>query len=113
MIRTTLKKIINWALDADANADVESREEMWAVKSAKKKSNRIVAGGGSHADPVIVDNMQRMNITIHRATGGYAIEYRQYDPREDETYSKIHIATDTDDLGEVLSKIIVIENLRR
>lgn len=105
MIKATLKKIINWALDSDP------MENMWASQAKANKIKHPFSDNPPSTNAL--DNTERMHLIIHRATGGYAIEFRQYDARKDESYSKIHVASETDDLGEVLSKIIVIENLRR
>lgn len=53
-----------------------------------------------------------MNFSVHRANGGYIIQYSQYDRKTDRSDTKLHIVTDDKDLGEELGKIISFESLR-
>jgi len=53
-----------------------------------------------------------MNFSIHKANGGYIVQYSQYDRRTDRSDNKLHIITDDKDLGEELGKIITLESLR-
>ena len=54
-----------------------------------------------------------MNITVHRAAGGFVIESRQYDVTRDSNNNRLFIVTDEHDLGQELGKIITMECLRR
>ena len=53
-----------------------------------------------------------MNFSVHRANGGYIVQYSQYDSRKDRAEPKLHIITDDKELGEELGKIISFESLR-
>jgi hypothetical protein len=53
-----------------------------------------------------------MNFQICRATGGYIVEYSNYDRKRDEHNRHLHIITDAQDLGDSISKIVTIEILR-
>ena len=55
---------------------------------------------------------QGMNFTVHRADGGYVIEQRTYQKRNEEWSNHLHIVTDDKDLGEEIGKIITFTNLR-
>ena len=55
---------------------------------------------------------QGMNFTIHPATGGYILEYRVYDKKNDRSDNKLHIINNDQDLGESIGKIITMEILR-
>jgi nitrate reductase alpha subunit len=55
---------------------------------------------------------QGMNFTVYRADGGYVIEQRTYQKRNEEWNNHLHIVTDDKDLGEELAKIITFTNLR-
>jgi len=54
-----------------------------------------------------------MRLQVHRANGGYVIETRHYDHQKDRHYNNIHIITDSDDLGNKLGQIIMMEALKR
>lgn len=53
-----------------------------------------------------------INFTLHKASGGYVVEYRTYDEKNDRNNNRLHIITDEKELGEELSKIITFESLR-
>ena len=55
---------------------------------------------------------QGMNFTVYRADGGYVIEQRTYQKRNEEWNNHLHIITDDKDLGEEIGKIITFTNLR-
>lgn len=57
-------------------------------------------------------DMYGMNFTIHKANGGYVVQYNQYDKSTERSDTKLHIITDDKDLGEELGKIISFEILR-
>jgi len=54
-----------------------------------------------------------MRLQIYRANGGYVIETRTYDRHKDRSNNSMHIITDNDDLGDCLSKIVMMEALQR
>jgi hypothetical protein len=49
---------------------------------------------------------------LHKAAGGVVIETRTYDKIKDRVYTKLHIITHDQDIGESLGKIITMESLR-
>ena len=53
-----------------------------------------------------------MNFTIHPAAGGYILEYRVYDRKNDRSDNKLHIINHDQDLGESIGKIVTLEILR-
>jgi hypothetical protein len=57
-------------------------------------------------------NSNGMNFSVHKANGGFIIEYHYYDRHRDRSENKLHIVTDDKDLGEELGKIISFETLR-
>jgi hypothetical protein len=58
------------------------------------------------------DHRDTMHFNICRATGGYIVEYNNYDRKRDEHTRNLHIITEDQDLGESISKIVTIEMLR-
>ena len=53
-----------------------------------------------------------LNFNVYRATGGYVIDVRQYDHKNDRNKNSLHIVTEDMDLGAEMSKIIIVETLR-
>lgn len=66
----------------------------------------------SSRDSVGSIGKEGMNFTIHPAAGGYILEYRVYDRKNDRQDNKLHIITQDQDLGESIGKIITMEILR-
>ena len=55
---------------------------------------------------------QGFRLNIYGASGGTIIETTKYDCKNDENRHSLHVVTDDKDLGEALSKIITMEQLR-
>jgi hypothetical protein len=92
MIRKSLQKLFSWV----NKYDIQDCE--------------VVSLSGR--DSVGEIGKQGMNFTIHPATGGYIMEYRVYDKKNDRNDNKLHIINNDQDLGESIGKIITMEILR-
>jgi hypothetical protein len=57
-------------------------------------------------------NSQSFRLNIYGASGGTIIETTKYDRKSDENRHSLHIVTEDKDLGQELSKIIIMEQLR-
>ena len=90
-MKMTLKqRIRNWLMnDNDA-------EECYAVEDSN--------GPDLHS--------QSFRLNIYGASGGTIIETTKYDRKSDENRHSLHIVTEDKDLGQELSKIITMEQLR-
>jgi hypothetical protein len=55
---------------------------------------------------------QSFRLNIYGASGGTIIETTKYDRKSDENRHSLHVVTEDKDLGEELSKIITMEQLR-
>jgi hypothetical protein len=55
---------------------------------------------------------QGFRLSVYGASGGTIIETTKYDRKSDENRHSLHVVTDDKDLGEALSKIITMEQLR-
>jgi len=55
---------------------------------------------------------QGFRLNIYGASGGTIIETTKYDRKNDENRHSLHVVTEDKDLGEELSKIITMEQLR-
>ena len=53
-----------------------------------------------------------MRFQLYRASGGYVVETRHYDHKQDRSFNKLYIVNDGKDLGHELGKIITLESLR-
>ena len=57
-------------------------------------------------------NSQSFRLNILSASGGTIVETTKYDRKSDENRHSLHVVTADKDLGEELSKIITMEQLR-
>jgi hypothetical protein len=53
-----------------------------------------------------------MRFQLYRASGGYVVETRYYDQKNDRSHNKLYIIRDDQDVGEEMGKIITMESLR-
>jgi hypothetical protein len=71
-----------------------------------------------YADSIAVDesgpelSSNSFSLNIYGASGGTIIETTKYDRKSDENRHSLHVVTEDKDLGEELSKIITMEQLR-
>lgn len=54
-----------------------------------------------------------INFIVHNAAGGQVIEYSSYDKKRDEWDHKMRVVTESDDIGDVISKILIVEMLSK
>lgn len=57
-------------------------------------------------------NSQSFRLSVYGASGGTIIETTKYDRKSDENRHSLYVVTEDKDLGEELSKIITMEQLR-
>ena len=57
-------------------------------------------------------NSHSFRLNIYGASGGTIIETTKYDRKSDENRHSLHVVTEDKDLGQELSKIITMEQLR-
>jgi hypothetical protein len=50
---------------------------------------------------------------MFKASGGWAIEFRKYDSRNDRVDTSLYVVNDEEELGNHISKIITMEALKR
>lgn len=50
---------------------------------------------------------------MYKASGGWAIEFRQYDNRNDRMDTSLYVVNDEEELGKHISQIITMEALKR
>jgi hypothetical protein len=50
---------------------------------------------------------------MYKASGGWAVEFRRYDHRNDRVDTSLYVVNDEEELGNHISKIITMEALKR
>jgi hypothetical protein len=53
-----------------------------------------------------------MRFQLYRASGGYVVETRYYDQKNDQNHYKLYIVKEDEDVGHAIGKIITMESLR-
>jgi hypothetical protein len=87
---TFKQRLKNWLNDDNLEEDYPS--------SLTVENNRLESDG--------------MRLQVYRASGGYVVETRSYDRKNDRNHNTMHVITDEEDLGERIGKIIMMEALR-
>ena len=57
-------------------------------------------------------NSNGIRLQIYKASGGYVVETNGYDRKSDRHNTSIHVITDDQELGNELSKIVVMEAIK-
>jgi hypothetical protein len=58
-------------------------------------------------------NTEPITFKMFKASGGWAIEFRQYDSRNDRIDTNLYVVNDEQELGKHISQIITMEALKR
>ena len=58
-------------------------------------------------------NTEPIQFKMFKACGGWAIEFRQYDNRNDRVDTSLYVVNDEQELGKHISQIITMEALKR
>jgi hypothetical protein len=79
-----------------------------SMSSSRPKSNRIAKVREN-------DELSSEPITfkMFKANGGWAIEFRQYDHKNDRIDTSLYVVNDEEELGKHVSQIITMEALKR
>jgi hypothetical protein len=80
----------------------------WLMNDEEDYSNQLISVDSE--GPNIASQGFRLN--VYGASGGTIIETTKYDRKNDENRHSLHVVTEDKDLGEELSKIITMEQLR-
>jgi hypothetical protein len=53
-----------------------------------------------------------MRLQVYKASGGFVVEVRKYDRRDDENRNSMYVINNDKDLGEEMGKIITMECMK-
>jgi hypothetical protein len=88
--KTFKQKLRNWLFDEDG-PDV-------LASSLTISEDRLQSDG--------------IRLQVYKASGGFVVETRGYDRKTDRSHNTMHVVTEEEDLGNRLSKIIMMEAMR-
>lgn len=95
----------NWINNFDR--DMDEDEAIGAVYS--KKRARLTAVP-SHVESF---DSEPIRLSVYSASGGMVVETKTYDRQKDRQNTQLYIISDTEQMGEELSKIITMVSLGR
>jgi hypothetical protein len=94
------------------------QEQKMKLSFRQRLRNWIMRDDDDYAEQLVsVDETphlesEGLRLQVYRASGGYVIETRSYDRKNDRNHNTMHVITDEEDLGERIGKIIMMEALR-
>ena len=86
---------------------IRQRLRNWIMKDDDDYAEQLVSVSET---PQI--ESEGLRLQIYRASGGFVVETRTYDRKNDCNHNTMHVITDEEDLGERIGKIIMMEALR-
>jgi hypothetical protein len=103
-----------------AKRGITSRKQEQKMKLSLRQRlrNWIMKDEDDYADQLVsVDETphiesEGLRLQVYRASGGFVVETRSYDRKNDRNHNTMHVITDEENLGERIGKIIMMEALR-
>ena len=95
-------------IDDTKYSEPEEAISLSSMNSSRPKSHRIAKVREN-------DDLSTEPITfkMFKASGGWAIEFRQYDHKNDRVDTSLYVVNDEEELGKHVSQIITMEALKR
>jgi hypothetical protein len=81
----------------------------WCHRMADRMSDNEIK---LSKDPRSVNSNHNVDFTVHYAQGGVVVELSHYDRKTDVLHRSLHVVHDSDDLGQHLSQLIMLERLQ-
>lgn len=90
-----------------------SMVDRWFLKRSKRAWEYAHGENGRSAKPKEMHlGPASWNIMVHRATGGYAVEFVKYDVNTDRQIRDLYVLADDNKLGDGLAQIITMHALK-
>ena len=89
-----------------------SREEKVYAEPAQHSGGLFNSTANKIARTSNLDMRATMNFKMHHAENGWVIEVHGYDQRTDNSWSKLHLISDTEEFDKALAQIMTLEALR-
>jgi len=98
-------KIQRSQYDEDGPHEAQVGLAIGTNKSSRKSISRVRESDDLNTEPI--------TFKMFKASGGWAIEFRQYDSRNDRVETSLYVVNDEEELGKHISQIITMEALKR
>lgn len=89
----------------DSDADVPINTIVGSTRIRKTGRPTVRESDELHSEPI--------HFRMFKASGGWAIEFRQYDNKQDRHETSLYVVNDEEELGHHISQIITMEALKR
>jgi hypothetical protein len=97
-------KKINQSMNDDGLVEAESSSPN-LITAKQSRHMRVRESDDIASEPI--------QFKMYKASGGWAIEFRHYDRKNDRVDSNLYVVNDEQELGDHISKIITMEALKR
>jgi hypothetical protein len=104
-----VKRAIHYTENRPMKLTIKQRIRNWLMDDSADYGNSIAIAEDCERTDL---HSQGFRLQVYGASGGTIIETTKYDRKSDENRHSLHVVTDDKDLGEQLSKIITMEQLR-
>jgi hypothetical protein len=104
-----IKRVRYTAEDKPMKLTFKQKLRNWLMDDSAEYGNSIAIAEDCERTDL---HSQGFRLQVYGASGGTIIETTKYDRKSDENRHSLHVVTDDKDLGEQLSKIITMEQLR-
>lgn len=101
-----------WLGDKISQANtVEEAEPSGLIIGSNRPSNKVRRSTAIRESDEL--GTEPITFKMFKASGGWAIEFRQYDNRNDRVDMNLYVVNDEQELGKHISQIITMEALKR
>jgi len=90
----------------------QQREEAVYAEPKQRNTGLFIGSANKIARNTDLDIRPTMNFKMHHAENGWVVEVHGYDQRTDNTWSKLHLISDTEEFDKALAQIMTLEALR-
>jgi len=104
-----IKWFYRWLDDKIQNSRYQEEDSLSPMNSVQSKRRRGITSVRESDDFA----SEPIQFTMYKAAGGWAIEFRQYDNRNDRVDTSLYVVNGEEELGSHISKIITMEALKR
>lgn len=101
---------MNWLKTKLRNWILESELDDFGNMTQTAVSNKKHRGIGRDEESKL--SSEGIKLQIYKASGGFVVETRKFDERNDRHLYTMHVITEEQDLGDALGKIVIMEALR-
>jgi hypothetical protein len=104
-----MKWFFKWLDDKIQNSRYYEEDSPSPMNTVTSKRRRGIASVRESDDFA----SEPIQFKMYKAAGGWAIEFRQYDNRNDRMDTALYVVNDEEELGKHISQIITMEALKR